>query len=117
MNFAVNDIGVRIRELRVANHLSLSELALRSGVAKSYLSYIERGLQSNPSIEVLEKLCGALCIDIRVLLQMDNLDSMDDVQWLALMYQVQSLGLTKEQFVTFIRKHLARELGERDGQV
>ena len=38
----IEDIGNRIQSLRLAKGLSLSELASRAGVAKSYLSNVER---------------------------------------------------------------------------
>ncbi|GAE95079.1 regulator [Gracilibacillus boraciitolerans JCM 21714] len=44
-------IGQKIQNLRKRKRMSLSEVAEQAGVAKSYLSSIERGLQSNPSIQ------------------------------------------------------------------
>ncbi|MDQ7862004.1 helix-turn-helix transcriptional regulator [Peribacillus frigoritolerans] len=35
--------------------MSISELSAKSGVAKSYISSLERNLQTNPTILVLEK--------------------------------------------------------------
>lgn len=48
-------IGQRIKQYRKEKGYSLSELAEKAGVAKSYLSSIERNLQTNPSIQFLEK--------------------------------------------------------------
>lgn len=59
--------GKKIRDLRVKRGLSLTELAKLSGVSKSYLSFIERGKQANPSIEVIDKIANALKIDIQTL--------------------------------------------------
>ncbi|WP_418789337.1 helix-turn-helix domain-containing protein, partial [Priestia megaterium] len=42
-------IGQRIRDLRTKQGISLTELANRAGVAKSYISSVERGIQLNPS--------------------------------------------------------------------
>ncbi|MCY9128792.1 transcriptional regulator SinR, partial [Bacillus spizizenii] len=47
-------IGQRIKQYRKEKGYSLSELAEKAGVAKSYLSSIERNLQTNPSIQLLE---------------------------------------------------------------
>ncbi|MBY0097287.1 helix-turn-helix domain-containing protein [Mesobacillus maritimus] len=57
-------IGKRIREQRVNKGLSLSQLAIQAGVAKSYLSSLERGQQQNPSIEILKKISIQLNVDI-----------------------------------------------------
>ncbi|WP_017755130.1 helix-turn-helix domain-containing protein [Calidifontibacillus oryziterrae] len=60
--------GKKIRDLRIKRGLSLSELAKLSGVSKSYLSFIERGKQTNPSIEVVEKIAAALQTDMQSIL-------------------------------------------------
>jgi XRE family transcriptional regulator of biofilm formation len=60
--------GKKIKELRIKRGLSLTELSKIAGVSKSYLSFIERGKQKNPSIEVLEKLASALKVDVHSLL-------------------------------------------------
>ena len=48
-------IGDRVKRIRLEKNLSMSELADKAGVAKSYLSSLERNLQSNPSIPSLDK--------------------------------------------------------------
>ena len=48
-------IGERIKRLRLQKGISLTELAEKAGVAKSYISSIERNLQKNPSIQFLER--------------------------------------------------------------
>ncbi len=64
--------GGNIRELRNKKGLSLDELAALSGISKSYISYIERGLQNNPSISILEKIAGALNVNIIELIELMN---------------------------------------------
>lgn len=65
-------VGKRIYELRKEMGLTLTELAERAGVAKSYLSNIERNLQSNPSIAFLNKICIVLDIKPSMLLGTDG---------------------------------------------
>lgn len=62
-------IGDCIRQLRRARRLSLSELAKRSGVAKSYLSAIERHKQVNPSVQIVERIASVLDVPMHVLLE------------------------------------------------
>ncbi|HHY74882.1 MAG TPA: helix-turn-helix transcriptional regulator [Bacillus bacterium] len=64
--------GKKIRDLRIKRGLTLTELSKLSGVSKSYLSFIERGKQTNPSIEVIEKIAKALKIDFQSLLLSDT---------------------------------------------
>lgn len=56
-------IAKRLADLRTARHLSLGDLAERSGVSKSMISKIERG-QTNPSAAVLGRLAEALGVGI-----------------------------------------------------
>lgn len=52
-------IGNKIRQLRIANGLTLEELASRSELTKGFLSQLERDLTS-PSISTLEDILEAL---------------------------------------------------------
>ncbi|WP_322551848.1 helix-turn-helix transcriptional regulator [Priestia megaterium] len=60
-------IGPRIREIRSKKKISLSQLAQRSDVTKSYLSQIERNICTNPSIEFVKKIAAALNIEPEIL--------------------------------------------------
>ncbi|MBY0091577.1 helix-turn-helix transcriptional regulator [Priestia aryabhattai] len=60
-------IGPRIREIRSKKKISLSQLAQRSDVTKSYLSQIERNICTNPSIEFVEKIAAGLNIEPEIL--------------------------------------------------
>jgi XRE family transcriptional regulator, master regulator for biofilm formation len=96
-------IGNRIQTLRKEKGLSLSELADRAGIAKSYLSSIERDIQSNPSIQFLEKIASVLEVDVQTLLMDESLKQDDlDNEWLNLAYEAMKSGVTKEQFREFL---------------
>lgn len=56
-------MSVRIKLLRRQHGLSLEQLAQRSGLTKSYLSKVERGL-CTPSISSALKLAQALAVDV-----------------------------------------------------
>jgi transcriptional regulator with XRE-family HTH domain len=53
-------LGERLRELRVRQALSLSEVARRAQISKAYLSQLEHGESTQPSYEVLVRLATAL---------------------------------------------------------
>lgn len=59
--------GTRLRTLRKEKDLSQEELALKSGLNRPYISAIEKG-KRNVSLEVMEKLAGAMDIEIRGLI-------------------------------------------------
>lgn len=60
----VKAIGTRIRTLRTDKGLSLTELAERAGVSKSYLSTVEHGTGSRPGVAVLHKVATALGVTL-----------------------------------------------------
>ncbi|MFE6779908.1 helix-turn-helix domain-containing protein [Streptomyces sp. NPDC057702] len=60
-------LGVNVRALRVERGLSLSEVARRSGVAKSALSQLESG-QGNPTLQTVFSLANALQVPVSDLL-------------------------------------------------
>lgn len=99
-------IGKRIQQLRMARGLSLSELAERSGVAKSYLSAIERSLQDNPSIQVIEKIAAVLHVSVPALLLPEDTNASEndvlDPDWVALAKEAMQSGITKEQFREYV---------------
>ncbi|MGG0484232.1 helix-turn-helix domain-containing protein [Priestia aryabhattai] len=98
-------IGQRIRNLRMKQGISLTELANRAGVAKSYISSVERGIQLNPSIQFLNKISTSLNVSIDRLIHepMDKSESLDiDNEWLELAKEAAESGISKEQFKQFL---------------
>jgi len=57
-------VGARIHDRRESRGLSIAELARKSGVAKSYLSQLERGEADNPSLEAVRKIAGGLGVRV-----------------------------------------------------
>lgn len=64
-------LGNQIQKLRREKNLTLSQLAVKTEISKSYLSHIERNIQRNPSIEILTKLASALEVNIQTLITPD----------------------------------------------
>lgn len=97
-------IGEKIKNLRQNKKMSLSELAERAGVAKSYLSSIERNLQTNPSIQFIEKISKVLNVSVNDLIQDDNSEQIDnlDNEWLKIVQEAMNSGVTKEQFKEYL---------------
>jgi transcriptional regulator with XRE-family HTH domain len=61
-------LAANLRRLRIARHLSLSELARATRMSKATLSGIENG-RANPTVETLASLAGALRVSISELLE------------------------------------------------
>jgi XRE family transcriptional regulator, regulator of sulfur utilization len=61
-------LGLSVQRLRKSYGLSLSDLSLRSGVAKSIISQIEHN-ETNPTLSTLWRLARALDVSIESMLQ------------------------------------------------
>ncbi|MGG1573164.1 helix-turn-helix domain-containing protein [Fictibacillus sp. NRS-1165] len=97
-------IGTLVKKYREEKGLSLSNLAQRSDIAKSYLSMLERNIQTNPSVQVLEKIAYVLDIPIEKLLHDTtkvNMDELDN-EWAALVKQAMKSGVSKSQFKEYL---------------
>lgn len=60
--------GAQVKALRTASGLSQEAFADRCGVARSYMSRVERGL-ANPSLDAIEVLAAALAVDVGTLFE------------------------------------------------
>jgi XRE family transcriptional regulator of biofilm formation len=100
----MDNLGERLRRHRLKRGWSISELALKSGVAKSYLSNVERNIKCNPSIQIMEKVANAMQIPLEMLL-LDPLTSNDinlDQEWRLLVWEAIASGIRKEEFREFL---------------
>ncbi|ARK32840.1 helix-turn-helix domain-containing protein [Halalkalibacter krulwichiae] len=96
-------IGERVKKFRLEKGFSLSELAEKAGVAKSYLSSIERNIQSNPSIQFLEKISSVLGVSVEVLLnEEEHYKNELDSAWVELVREAMESGISKEQFKEYL---------------
>ena len=79
-------VGKRVQQLRLKRGMSLSELAEKAGVSKSYLSTIERDVQSNPSMQPDDQ----------------HEQTKLDEEWYQLVREAMDSGVSKEQFREFL---------------
>jgi XRE family transcriptional regulator of biofilm formation len=93
-------VGERIKELRKKKGYSISELAKYAGVSKSYLSYIERNVQKNPSLQFLAKLAKTLDTTIEYLLGQDS-EELDE-EWIDLIKKAIDNGVDKAEFQKYL---------------
>ncbi|GIP59986.1 helix-turn-helix transcriptional regulator [Paenibacillus sp. FSL W8-0186] len=96
-------IGERIQKFRLKQKMSLSELAEKADVAKSYLSNVERNIQGNPSIHFIEKVACALNVTIPMLLFEDQpAEHLLDPEWSLLLQEAIDSGISKQEFKEFL---------------
>ncbi|KAA9031193.1 helix-turn-helix domain-containing protein [Niallia endozanthoxylica] len=96
----------RIKQLRKLRGYSINELSLKAGISKSYLSYIERGIQQNPSLFILSKLANSLGTTVEDLLE-ENQHSKKEVnhldeEWIELFTEAINQGITKKDFSLYL---------------
>jgi XRE family transcriptional regulator, master regulator for biofilm formation len=97
-------IGTNIYQIRKKKGLTLSELAERSNVSKSYLSNIERNLNRNPSIDVVRKIAYVLDVDFKSLItpEDNNAESQTDKELIDLVNELKESGIDKKEYKTLI---------------
>ncbi|RJE91166.1 helix-turn-helix domain-containing protein [Paenibacillus sp. 1011MAR3C5] len=96
-------IGERIKSLREQKGYSITKLADLAGVSKSYLSYIERNVQNNPSLQVLAKIAFHLDTNIEYLLGEELapkvwVDDVLDEEWHDIIRDAVDEGMSKGDF-------------------
>ena len=72
-------LAANLRRLRIARHLSLSELARATQMSKATLSGVENG-RSNPTVDTLAALANALGVSLGELLEESGLDDVTIVR-------------------------------------
>lgn len=91
-------IGENIQRIRHMKGLTLSELAERANISKSYLSNIERNLNQNPSIQIIERIATVLSVDFRMLTGIKSVDEQfPEDEWLDFVKELKELGIGTEE--------------------
>ncbi|WP_246943878.1 helix-turn-helix domain-containing protein [Bacillus pinisoli] len=92
-------LGETIYTCRKKKGLTLSELAKRAKISKSYLSSIERNLNLNPSIQVVNRIAGVLDIQLDSFMnpiEKNNVQELDQ-DLIDLATELKETGVNKEQ--------------------
>lgn len=91
-------IGEKIYRIRKSRGLTLSELAERANVSKSYLSNIERNVNQNPSIQVVEKLAAVLGVEFTILVEANSeIGELLEPEWVDFINDLKEMGVKKKQ--------------------
>ncbi|MEH7487091.1 helix-turn-helix domain-containing protein [Priestia megaterium] len=100
-------IGKKIKTLRLKKGYSITRLAEKAHISKSYLSHLEKGLNNNPSLQMLEKIAVSLNTTIDELIEAESSNYISSAKpiitrdWLCLIEQAIKDGMTKEEFIEF----------------
>ncbi|WP_157796551.1 helix-turn-helix domain-containing protein [Bacillus sp. FJAT-45037] len=94
--------GNRVAYYRKLKNLSLTELANRTGITKSYLSDIERNHKDNPSIKIVTKLANELDVQLPHLIFGRDQEVRLDEEWIRIIYMAIQKGIKKNELIRFI---------------
>ncbi|MES5263861.1 helix-turn-helix domain-containing protein [Priestia aryabhattai] len=98
-------IGDRIKEIRLQKRYSITRLAEKAQISKSYLSQIEKGSNSNPSLQMLHKIAASLGTSVDYLIDETNehMEATPHIteEWIELLSKAIVQGMTKEDFIEF----------------
>ncbi|MGM8212338.1 helix-turn-helix domain-containing protein [Virgibacillus sp. W0430] len=91
-------IGENIKKIRLEKRLSLSELADRAQISKSYLSNIERNVNQNPSIQIMEKIAAVLRVEFQALMGEElKKDAVPEEAWIQFVNELKESGISTDQ--------------------
>ena len=87
-------IGKNIHKIRKKRGLTLTQLAEQANISKSYLSNIEREINDNPSIHVMEKISSVLGVELKSLLDAKpDYSITPEGEWLELAKELKESGI------------------------
>ncbi|MRH42695.1 helix-turn-helix domain-containing protein [Aquibacillus halophilus] len=91
-------IGSNIYRIRKQKRLTLSELAERANISKSYLSNIERNLNQNPSIQIIGRIASVLDVNLDKILGIEQEKTVyPETEWIEFVNELKDSGIKKEQ--------------------
>ena len=76
----------KLHDLRIAQRLSLQEVATAVGVSKAHVWNLEKGLTENPSMELVVKLAGLFRVRVADLVG-DNPEGQDEPAEMVAMFR------------------------------
>lgn len=100
-------LGNRIRSLRNNASLSQEQLALKAGIAPSFLGEIERNIKK-PSIDSIEKIAISLDVSLSELFNynVDTLESSDSFYIDKILIEVKSCSIAEQEALYRILKQI-----------
>ncbi|TKD70819.1 helix-turn-helix domain-containing protein [Pseudalkalibacillus hwajinpoensis] len=105
-------IGDNLKRYRKARGISLTQLAERANVSKSYLNSLERNIKANPSINLIKRIAKELNTDIYSILGTDETNGAErykDGGWGEFIEEAERAGIEGEhlsdykELISFIK--------------
>lgn len=101
-------LATRLHDLRVANRLSLQQVADRVGISKAHVWNLEKGQADNPSMELVVKLADLFRVRVADLVG-ENPDAADeDPEVIALFRDLKGLEDDDREIIKGLMEQLKR---------
>lgn len=98
----------RLHELRIANRLSLQDVADRVGISKAHVWNLEKGLSENPSMELVLKLAELFRVRVADLVG-ENPDAPDeDAAMVAMFRDLKKLDERDRETIAALMEQMKR---------
>jgi len=101
-------LAAKLKELRIKKGKSLQDLATLVGASKAHIWDLETGRATNPTIELLTKLAGALGTSIADLIGENPVNSDDEPEVLAMFRELKDLSETDRETIKIMMERLKR---------
>ncbi len=96
----------RLHDLRIAERLSLQDVADRVGMSKAHVWNLEKGLSDNPSMEMVVKLAGLFRVGVADLVG-ENPDAQDaEPAMVAMFRDLKTLGPRDRETIRVLMEQL-----------
>ncbi|MCP3030050.1 helix-turn-helix domain-containing protein [Halobacillus sp. A1] len=100
-------IGTNIYKIRRGKGITLSELAKKAGMSKSNLSNIERNININPSINLIERIAESLDVELYEIIQLEKPiiepAPLFEDEWVEFIQDLKDSGIKKEDLPEYKR--------------
>lgn len=104
----------KLHNLRVANRLSLQDVATAVGISKAHVFNLEKGLTANPSMELVLKLAELFRVRVADLVG-DNPEGEDQpAEMVALFRDLTKLNEQERETIRLMMESMRRAKGQRD---
>jgi transcriptional regulator with XRE-family HTH domain len=105
--------ATRLHDLRVANRLSLQQVADKVGISKAHVWNLEKGLTDNPSMELVVKLADLFRVRVADLVG-ENPDAADeDPEVVAMFRDLKRLEKGDREIIQGLMDQLKRRRDEK----
>lgn len=104
--------GARLHELRIANAMSLQDVADEIGISKAHVWNLEKGLSENPSMDLLLKLADLFRVRVADLVG-ENPGAKDEAPEMVAMFRdLKNLGARDRETIRVLMEQMKRNKGD-----